>query len=55
MQHSTVSATLAEQHRHQLRLQAHQACRARCSCPASCRRWHTALPWWRPATQTASA
>jgi hypothetical protein len=56
MQHPTVSATLAEQHRHELRHQAHQVRRARSNHPASRPRWRAAaLRWWRPATRTASA
>jgi hypothetical protein len=55
MQHPTVSATLAEQHRHELRRQAHQVRRARSTRPVSRRRWRAALRWWRPATRTASA
>jgi hypothetical protein len=56
MQHPTFSATLAEQHRDELRRQAHQARRARSIRPASRPRWRTvALHWWRPATRTTGA
>jgi hypothetical protein len=55
MQHPTLSATLAEQHRHELCHQAHQVRRARSTRRVSHRRWRAALRWWRPATRTASA
>jgi hypothetical protein len=54
MQHPTFSATLAEQHRDELRRQAQQARRAHCARSGSRRRWRAALHWWRPATRTAS-
>jgi hypothetical protein len=54
MQHPTFSATLAEQHRDELRRQAQQACRAQRARSGSHRRWRAALRW-RPATPTASA
>jgi hypothetical protein len=56
MQHPTFSATLAEQHRHELRRQAYQARRLPSTYPASRSRWRAAaLHWWQPATRTASA
>jgi hypothetical protein len=56
MQHQSFSATLAEQHRDQLRRQAQQTPWAHDARPASRPRWRTvALHWWRPATRTASA
>ena len=54
MQHPTFSATLAEQHRHELCGQAQQARRAHRARAGSRRRWRAAL-WWRPAPRTASA
>jgi hypothetical protein len=54
MQHPTFSATLAEQHRDELRRQAQQARHAQRARPGSRRRWRAALGW-RPATRTASA
>ena len=54
MQHPTFSATLAEQHRDQLRRQAQQARRVHRARPGSHWRWRAALRW-QPATRTASA
>jgi hypothetical protein len=54
MQHPTISATLAEQHRDELRRQAQQARRAHRARSGSRRRWRAALRR-RPATRTASA
>jgi hypothetical protein len=54
MQHPTFSATVAEQHRHELRRQAQQARRVLRAHPGGRRRWRPALGW-RPATRTASS
>jgi hypothetical protein len=54
MQHPTFSATLAEQHRDELRRQAQRARRTHRARSGSRRRWRAALHWWRPATRTAS-
>jgi hypothetical protein len=45
MQHPTFSATLADQHRDQLRRQVEQAGRAPGTRPASRWRWRAALRW----------
>ena len=55
MHHPTFSATLAEQHRDQLRRQADQARLARDSRPGN-RRWQwRAARWGRPATRPSRA
>ena len=53
MQHPTFTATLAEQHRDQLRRQADQARLARDSRPKDRRSQWRASRWWRPATRPA--
>jgi hypothetical protein len=55
MQHPTLSATLAEQHREELRRQADQAHLARSSRLHGRRREWRARRWWRPANRPAQA
>jgi hypothetical protein len=54
MQHPTFSATLAEQHREELRRHADQARLDRDSRPKY-RRWQRRARWGRPATRPARA
>ena len=52
--HPALSATLAEQHRDDLRQQAEQVRLARGGRDARRPRWHASYHWWRLATRTTS-
>ena len=55
MQHPTFTATLAEQHREELRSQADHSRQLRARRSTGRRRaWHSTR-WWRPATRPAQA